>query len=35
MSRQVALDQHGGTLSRHDSKAGAVDTIEVAAGVKR
>jgi hypothetical protein len=31
----IALDQHGGTLSRHDSEAGAVDTIEVAAGVKR
>lgn len=31
----IALDQHVGTLSRHDSEAGAVDIIEVAAGVKR
>jgi hypothetical protein len=31
----IALDQPGRTLSRHDSEAGAVDTIEGAAGVKR
>lgn len=31
----IALDQHGGELSRHDSEAGAVEASEVAAGVQQ
>jgi hypothetical protein len=31
----IALDQHGGTLSEHESEAGAVEAIEIAAGVQK